>query len=170
MGDGGLTEYDFMVLVAFDAKIHQWGFRRLDGDEWPPRFETPALNERATSLAEFKKIKRENDDVIRAWRVAHAHDRAKLINAHLDEERERRLNRCLWAVRHVGRVDILRLESLDLAREYLDPEMGGGFTILARDEPGGAWVEYAPAAQKSAAPTRSGGEGALAAHVSCDAA
>jgi hypothetical protein len=61
-----LSEYDFLELVAFDAKV-KWETFSYAYEEYPPRFEAPELRELATHYSRLKALWLANREAIDAF-------------------------------------------------------------------------------------------------------
>lgn len=143
MADATLTDYDLMVLVAFETKAQSEGENEYTFENWTWKFETAALNERGASFAGFMELLRENRNTIDAWDAAHVEDACDLINAHHDEARRREDDACLWAGRR-NDGQIFPVKTREQAEWYLKPgNMPADltFTLQTREAPGGAWID-----------------------------
>lgn len=91
------TEYDWLELIAFDSKVNSEGYSYA-AENYAPRFETPEMQAVAADGCQLKFLYDSQRPSIDAWRDAEP-NAVDLVNAHIDEERRRRQDACLWGIR-----------------------------------------------------------------------
>jgi len=137
-----LSEYDLMELIVFDCKVASEGFDYAAA-EYAPRFEFTDL-QRLTNRGVLADLVLTRRNVIEDWWDDHEADGVDLCNKHVEAASARQDERCLWAVRFAGG-NISCCETEELARALHTDASWGRPAVLRRSEPGGEWVEVAPA-------------------------
>lgn len=143
----GLSDYDFLEFECFVSKVENEGFQYA-WENYSPRFETAELNERASTWQGMRALYREYEPAVTAWyKTVGARRACDLHNAHVDEERKRRNDACLWGVRcEDGYVihEHSREDRDQLVAQMLEGQGNGWRTpvaLLSRAVPGGEWTE-----------------------------
>ncbi|GAA2107943.1 hypothetical protein [Streptomyces synnematoformans] len=144
----GLSDYDWLELLAFHWKIGSEGFTYA-AEEYPPRFENPELQAQTGSLDRLRGLHGDHEAAIGRWLDHVGMQRAvDLHNAHLDEVRKREKDACLFGIRCTDG-HVIHLETRE-ARERWAASLKAGAgepgrrtpaALLERSEPGGAWTE-----------------------------
>ena len=141
------SDYDFLEFEAFVSKVENEGFAYA-AEEYAPHFESPELQALASDYGTLRTLYVENEAKVDAWWLAVGGGRAcDLHNAHVDEERRRRDDACLFGIRctdgYVITCDSLGFRESQTA--YLLENEGKGWrvpaTLLRRDTPGGEWTD-----------------------------
>jgi hypothetical protein len=144
------SDYDFLEFEGFVHKVRWEGSYRYAAENYGPEFESPELQAIADDPAKLRVLYRENRQKVEDWYETVGGERAcDLHNAHVDEERQRSRDACLWGIRctdgyvihHATEEE--RADSDAFLRAHQDgpasyrmPEV-----LLHRDIPGGEWVE-----------------------------
>lgn len=144
------SDYDFLEFEGFVSKVHHEGFLYA-ADNYGPRFEDPKLQAVTESLDTLRAFYREHRSKVDAWYEAVGMERAcDLHNAHVDEERQRREDACLFGIRCTDGYVITCSTEDNRARQvaYLLENKGKGWrepaALLSREVPGGEWTSEVP--------------------------
>ncbi|MFH9812538.1 hypothetical protein ACH4NO_18320 [Streptomyces olivaceus] len=145
------SDYDFLEFECFVSKVHIEGFTYA-AENYGPEFETPELQAIADDLGALRALYVENEPKVDAWYEQVGGERAcDLHNAHIDEERRRREDACLFGIRCTdGHVLTYNTEGYrDRHSSYLLENAGKGWRVpdvlVRREVPGGEWVDDRPA-------------------------
>lgn len=146
------SDYDFLEFESFVSKVNIEGFLYA-ADNYGPEFEAPELQAIAADLGQLRTLYVENEDKVDDWYTKVGGERAcDLHNAHVDEERQRRDDACLFGIRCTDGYVITcdSREYRDSQTAYLLDNQGKGWRVpdvlLCRDAPGGEWTDEGPAA------------------------
>lgn len=147
------SDFDFLEFEAFVSKVENEGFTYA-AENYGPNFESPELQAIAADLGQLRTLYVENEAKVDEWWTAVGGERAcDIHNAHVDEERQRREDVCLFGIRCTDGFVITEKseESRDRTVAYLLEQKGKpGWRVpavlLRRDVPGGEWTEESPAA------------------------
>lgn len=141
------SDYDFLEFEGFVSKVHIEGFLYA-ADNYGPEFEDPQLQAVTESLDTLRAFYQEHRRKVDAWYEQVGPERAcDLHNDHVDEERRRENDACLYGIRCTDDYVITcdSEEYRDWQAAYLLENKGNGWrvpaTLLARDVPGGEWTE-----------------------------
>ncbi|QBJ94461.1 hypothetical protein D0Z67_29265 (plasmid) [Streptomyces seoulensis] len=145
------SDYDFLEFEGFVSKVENEGFTYA-AEEYSPKFESPELQAIANDFGKLRAFYLEHEPKIDAWYQQVGPERAcDLHNAHVDEERQRREDACLFGIRCTdGQVITCGSEQYrdQLSADLLARE-GNGWRVpealLRRDTPGGQWTDERPA-------------------------
>ena len=146
------SDYDFLEFEGFVHKVRWEGSYSYAAENYGPEFESPELRAIAEDPAKLRTLYRENRQKVEGWSKTVGPERAcDLHNAHVDEERKRRQDACLFGIRctdgYVLTYDTAEYRNRDSA--YLLENKDKGWrvpeTLLRRDVPGGEWTEERPA-------------------------
>lgn len=142
-----LSDYDFLELVALVWKVRNEGSYRYAVENWPPTFETPAMQAVADDPAKLRAFYGEHKDKVDAWADVVGGERAvDLHNDHIDEARQRQRDACLWGVLcadgHIVHEPSEAERDGFLSRLLADtyPNRRVPVALLHRDTPGGEWT------------------------------
>ena len=150
-----LSDYDFLAFEGFVHKVQWEGSYSYAAENYAPRFESPEMQAIADDPDRLYAFYRENRGKVEAWyEVVGAQRACDLHNAHIDEERKRRNDACLWGVRctdgHVihertreGRDNLAAslVEQRNNAADRFKSHIRVPAALLHRDVPGGEWTE-----------------------------
>lgn len=144
------SDYDFLAFVSFVWKVEREGFTYA-AENYGPKFETPALQAAANDLRALRTLFREHGSKVDAWSEAVGGKQAcDLHNDHVDEERKREVDACLFGVRCTDGfvIHYATEEYRDQQVAYLQANAGKGYRIpvavLSRTEAGGIWTQVQP--------------------------
>ncbi|MFG2970854.1 hypothetical protein ACGFZS_47055 [Streptomyces sp. NPDC048288] len=148
------SDYDFLEFEGFVHKVQWEGSYSYAVENYGPRFESSKLQAIADDPAKLRALYRENRQKVEDWRETVGGERAcDLHNAHVDEERQRRQDACLWGIRCTDGyvIHYASQEDRDNSDAFLRANQGGRAkyrmpeALLHRDAPGGEWTEERPA-------------------------
>jgi hypothetical protein len=144
------SDYDFLEFEGFVSKVENEGFTYA-AENYGPEFEDPELQAIAEDLGKLRAFYLEHEAKVDAWYETVGGERAcDIHNAHVDEERQRRDDACLFGIRCTdGYVITCDSEGFrDSQTAYLLANQGKGWrvpqTLLRRDTPGGDWTDERP--------------------------
>lgn len=143
-----LSDYDWLELVSFVWKVRQEGSYTYARDNYRPRFEAPAMQALADDNRKLRAFYSEHKTAADAWSKTVGGDAAcDLLNAHVDEERQRREDARLWGFRCTDGYVITRdsEQERDEHAARLLKDQGKGWRVpavlLHRDTPGAPWID-----------------------------
>jgi hypothetical protein len=141
------SDFDFLEFEAFVCKVENEGFAYA-AENYGPNFESPELQALAADYGTLRTLYVENEAKVDAWWSTVGGERScDLHNAHVDEERQRREDACLFGIRCTDGFVLTKDsgESRASTAAYLLENEGKGWripqTLLRRDVPGGEWIE-----------------------------
>lgn len=145
------SDFDWLEFEGFVSKVHIEGFLYA-ADNYGPEFEDPQLQAVTESLDTLRAFYRENRSKVDAWYEAVGMERAcDLHNAHVDEERQRREDACLFGIRCAdGYIITCNSQAYrdrlwgELLAEAGQPHRRVPEALLAREVPGGEWTSETP--------------------------
>lgn len=145
------SDYDFLEFECFVSKVENEGFTYA-AENYGPEFEDPNLQTLADDLSTLRALYLKNESKVDAWYAQVGPERAcDLHNDHVDEERRRREDACLFGIRCTdGYVITCDSEQFrDSQTAYLLENEGKGWRVpavlLRRTVPGGEWTDERPA-------------------------
>ncbi|MET7713725.1 hypothetical protein [Streptomyces sp. NPDC005407] len=143
-----LSPYDFMEMVVFQHKVEWERSFPYAWSNYGPKFEDPALAEYEAVRWKFSRLYSHYKPKVLAWREKVGGEKAcDLHNAHVDEERQRREDACLFGIRCTDGYVITcdTEESRGRQAAYMAENAGKGWrepaSLLHREVPGGEWTE-----------------------------
>lgn len=146
------SDYDFLEFECFVSKVRIEGYAYA-AEHYSPRFEDPQLQDLATDDTQLRTLYEENHPKVDNWYETVGSNRAcDLHNDHVDEERQRREDACLFGIRCADGyvIPVETRAGRDCWVERLRGGEGKGWrvpeTLLVRWEPGGEWIDEATAA------------------------
>ncbi|MGV9268124.1 hypothetical protein ACWDRR_26065 [Kitasatospora sp. NPDC003701] len=139
-----LSDFDFMELVAFDSKVDREGFSYAY-ENYPPRFESPELQEVAKDLTSMRSFYGDHDHLVDQWWETVGGRGCDLHNAHIDEVQQHEDDLCLWGVLYEDGQSVLLTteEQRENWLEYMRRNNPGRpvAALLHRSEAGGEWTK-----------------------------
>jgi hypothetical protein len=144
------SDYDFLEFEGFVHKVRWEGSYSYAAENYAPRFEASELRTIADDPAKLRALYRENRQKVEDWYEAVGGERAcDLHNAHVDEERQRRTDACLFGIRCTDGyvIHYASQQERDESAEFLRANQGGRASyrmpeaLLHRGVPGGEWTE-----------------------------
>lgn len=148
-----LSQYDFMEMVAFQHKVEWERSFPYAWSNYGPKFENPDLAEYETVRWKFSRLYSHYKPKVLAWRnEVGGQEACDLHNAHIDEQRKRQEDACLFGIRCTdGYVITCDTEhSRDEDAAFMVAHQGGPASyrmpsaLLAREVPGGEWTSEVP--------------------------
>jgi hypothetical protein len=142
-----LSDYDWLEFEGFASKVDSEGFTYAY-ENYGPDFEDPSMQALAEDMGKLRAYHRENAHLVDEWWAKVGGERGcDLHNAHVDENRKRRQDACLWGIRCTDGYIITEQSEQDRSRTvaYLQASPGKGrrqaSALLHRTVAGGAWTE-----------------------------
>lgn len=144
------SDYDFLAFEGFVSKVEREGFTYA-AENYGPCFESPELQAIEGDLSALRELYIKYQPKVDAWYEAVGGERAcALHNAHVDEERQRADDACLFAIRceggHVITCDSQEYRDRlwgDMKEQAGQPHRYIPTALLVREVPGGEWTEVA---------------------------
>lgn len=139
-----LSDYDFLEFEGFVCKVDSEGFAYAY-DNYSPNFEDPDMQAIADDMGKLRAFYRENVGVVEEWWATVGGENAcELHNAHVDEERRREADACLWGVRCTDGYVVHEMTEADrdafVERALGNPSYRQPEALLHRSTAGGPWV------------------------------
>jgi hypothetical protein len=141
------SDYDFLEFEGFVSKVDHESFLYA-ADNYGPEFEDPKLQAVANSLDTLRAFYQEHRPKVNAWYdIVGMEQACDLHNAHVDEERKRKDDACLFGIRCTDGFVITcdSKQDRDGTVQYLQENKGRGWrepaALLSRSVVGGEWTE-----------------------------
>lgn len=143
------SDHDFLAFEGFVSKVHWEHSYSYAVENYPPEFESPELQALADDPAKLRTLYLENRQKVEDWYDQVGGQRAcDLHNDHVDEERRRRRDACLFGIRCTDGF-VITAETQEgrdrTAADLLAHKDQQGWraptALLAREVPGGEWTE-----------------------------